>query len=82
METGPRLRVSLERLVEPGIKLGTLVQGMWFIHYIMVVLGQLGLSQHGLVYFQSVQLHNMIYMALIDFPYLANKAIFVFLTLN
>ena len=27
----------------------------------MMALGQLGLSQHGLVYFQSFQLHNMIY---------------------
>ena len=34
METGPRLKVSSDRLVEPGIKPATPgLQGKWLIHY-------------------------------------------------
>ena len=34
METGPRLKVSSDRLVKPGIESATPgLQGKWFIHY-------------------------------------------------
>ena len=34
METGPRLKVSSDRMVKPGIEPATPgLQGKWFIHY-------------------------------------------------